>query len=87
VTSVTQTFLLAASGTLRCGALEKNFTSSSFPFATPGLRRCEGQLTKGPTEKSRNKEPDYDALLHRRKGSSGTEFAGVGLQFAINASL
>lgn len=25
---------------------------------------------------------DYDRLLHRRKGVSGSEFAGIGIQFA-----
>lgn len=28
------------------------------------------------------KEAEYDRLLHRRKGKSGSEFAGVGIQFA-----
>ena len=27
-------------------------------------------------------KPDIDRLLHRRKGMSGTEFAGAGVQFA-----
>ena len=47
----------------------------------------EGQLSNGQTEKSKNKEPDYDALLHRRKGVASSEFAGVGLQFAITIVL
>lgn len=29
------------------------------------------------------RKPDYDRLLHRRKGLSGSEFAGVGIQFAL----
>ena len=28
------------------------------------------------------KQAEYDRLLHRRKGMSGSEFAGVGLEFA-----
>jgi F0F1-type ATP synthase assembly protein I len=28
-------------------------------------------------------EAEYDRLMHRRKGISGSEFAGVGLQFAV----
>ena len=26
---------------------------------------------------------EYDRLLHRRKGMSGSEFAGIGVQFAV----
>ena len=29
----------------------------------------------------RDREAEYDRLLHRRKGLSGSEFAGVGIQF------
>ena len=36
-------------------------------------------MTKTPDHST----PDYDKLLHRRKGISGTEFAGVGMQFAL----
>jgi len=28
-------------------------------------------------------EAEYDRLMHRRKGMSGSEFAGVGLQFGV----
>ena len=56
--------------------LEKNFTSSSFQLD------AEAHLTHGPTDEQR-KQAEYDRLLHRRKGISGSEFAGVGLQFAI----
>ena len=28
------------------------------------------------------KEAEYDRLLHKRKGMSGSEFAGIGVQFA-----
>jgi F0F1-type ATP synthase assembly protein I len=35
----------------------------------------------------KRREPDYDALLHRRKGMSGSEFAGVGLQFGLTIVL
>ena len=38
--------------------------------------------TDGPKE-----TPDYDKLLHRRKGMGGSEFAGVGLQFAVTIVL
>lgn len=31
----------------------------------------------------RPSEAELDRLLHRRKGLSGTEFAGVGLQFSM----
>ena len=29
------------------------------------------------------KKAEYDRLLHRRKGMSGSEFAGIGIQFAV----
>lgn len=32
-------------------------------------------------------QPDYDRLLHRRKGLSGSEFAGIGVQFAASIVL
>ena len=37
---------------------------------------------KGPEPGSRNAE--YDRLLHRRKGISGGQFAGIGIQFAVS---
>mgnify|MGYP003577365222 CR=1 FL=1 len=27
---------------------------------------------------------EYDRLLHRRKGVSGSQFAGIGIQFAVS---
>ena len=33
------------------------------------------------------KRAEYDRLLHKRKGVSGSEFAGVGMQFAITIVL
>lgn len=39
----------------------------------------EGRNDDG--DKARNAE--YDRLLHRRKGMSGSEFAGIGVQFAV----
>ena len=35
----------------------------------------------------RNRQPDYDRLLHRHKGISGSEFAGIGLQFGLTIVL
>lgn len=32
-------------------------------------------------------EDEYDRLLHRRKGMSGSEFAGIGVQFAVTIVL
>lgn len=34
------------------------------------------------TDRPSDRETEYDRLLHRRKGMSGTEFAGVGMQFS-----
>jgi F0F1-type ATP synthase assembly protein I len=47
--------------------------------------------TGGALTSSSNPEPDkpidpqaeYDRLMHARKGISGSEFAGLGIQFAI----
>lgn len=32
---------------------------------------------------SEARKAEYDRLLHRRKGMSGSEFAGIGVQFAV----
>lgn len=29
-------------------------------------------------------DAEYDRLLHRRKGMSGSQFAGIGIQFALS---
>ena len=36
----------------------------------------------GGTRQQKDRDAEVDRLLHRRKGVSGTEFAGVGVQFA-----
>jgi F0F1-type ATP synthase assembly protein I len=36
---------------------------------------------KNPDSGAANAE--YDRLLHRRKGISGSQFAGIGIQFAV----
>ena len=38
-----------------------------------------------PEPESGNAE--YDRLLHRRKGISGSQFAGIGIQFAVSIVL
>ena len=45
--------------------------------------RRGGRLSDDRTKDPANKTPDYDTLLHRRKGLSGSEFAGIGIQFAV----
>jgi F0F1-type ATP synthase assembly protein I len=40
-------------------------------------------LTNEPSDAEKKQQAEYDRLLHRRKGISGSEFAGVGLQFAV----
>jgi F0F1-type ATP synthase assembly protein I len=40
-------------------------------------------LTNEPSDAEKQQQAEYDRLLHRRKGISGSEFAGVGLQFAV----
>jgi F0F1-type ATP synthase assembly protein I len=44
---------------------------------------------KGPGDRrlSRAAQAEYDRVAHRRKGVSGSEFAGVGLQFALTIVL
>lgn len=44
-------------------------------------------MSNTPSDGPAKKQPDYDALLHRRKGISGSEFAGIGLQFAVTLVL
>ena len=39
-------------------------------------------MTDHHADPSSSGKPDIDRLLHRRKGMSGTEFAGAGVQFA-----
>ncbi|MGH7638809.1 MAG: AtpZ/AtpI family protein [Gemmatimonadaceae bacterium] len=39
------------------------------------------------SERRANQEPanaEYDRLLHKRKGISGSQFAGIGVQFALS---
>ena len=45
----------------------------------------EERNDRGPGSGSDN--ADYDRLLHRRKGISGSQFAGVGIQFAVSIVL
>ena len=37
----------------------------------------------GETKDSAAPGAEYDRLLHRRKGISGSQFAGIGIQFAL----
>jgi F0F1-type ATP synthase assembly protein I len=40
-----------------------------------------------PPERRNDPEAEYNRLMHTRKGMSGSEFAGVGMQFAITLVL
>jgi hypothetical protein len=53
------------------------------PKQSATFRTEEARLSDAPKPQPSDRTPDYDALLYRRKGMSGSEFAGVGLQFAI----
>lgn len=44
-------------------------------------------LTNQPTDAQKKQQAEYDRLLHKRKGISGSEFAGAGLQFAVTLVL
>jgi F0F1-type ATP synthase assembly protein I len=51
----------------------------------PTVERVADQEQKGRGPDSGN--ADYDRLLHRRKGVSGSQFAGIGIQFAVSIVL
>jgi F0F1-type ATP synthase assembly protein I len=40
-------------------------------------------LTEPTPERRNDPEAEYNRLMHNRKGLSGSEFAGVGIQFAV----
>ena len=77
VTSVTPSHRSAVSALSAKQSLEKNFTSPSF---LPG---CEVHLTTPSPDNRKDPQAEYDRLMHNRKGLSGSEFAGIGLQFAV----
>jgi F0F1-type ATP synthase assembly protein I len=61
--------------------LEKNFTSSNFEVDASAL------VTTPPTGDRKDPQAEYDRLMHNRKGKSGSEFAGIGMQFAVTLVL
>jgi F0F1-type ATP synthase assembly protein I len=77
MTSVTQTFGPYITTALAWTALEKNFTSPSFRSVPGGFLNNQG------ADESKRRQSEQERLLHRRKGLSGTEFAGIGIQFAL----
>lgn len=81
MTSVTQTFGPRVTRSLIRAALEKNFTSSNFVPVRGGT------LSAAHADKSSKDREIQDRLLHRRKGLSGSEFAGIGIQFAFTLVL
>lgn len=40
-------------------------------------------LTLPTPDPRKDPKAEYDRLMHNRKGMSGSEFAGIGLQFAV----
>jgi F0F1-type ATP synthase assembly protein I len=48
-------------------------------------------LTDSPDNEKRDntdaRSAEYDRLLHKRKGLSGSQFAGIGIQFALSVVL
>ena len=48
-------------------------------------------MTEFPDSEQRDKREargaEYDRLLHKRKGLSGSQFAGIGIQFALSVVL
>lgn len=47
------------------------------------MERVADQERNDPTPESSG-NAEYDRLLHRRKGISGSQFAGIGIQFALS---
>ncbi len=43
----------------------------------------DNERRDGPDARS----AEYDRLLHKRKGMSGSQFAGIGIQFALSVVL
>lgn len=39
---------------------------------------------KEPGDRAEARSAEYDRLLHKRKGLSGSQFAGIGVQFALS---
>ena len=53
-----------------------------------GAVRCGIVEDEAPlSDREKDQQAEYDRLLHRRKGISGSEFAGIGLQFAVTIVL
>ena len=67
-----------------CPELEKKFTSSSFGGGNTGIGCVASKQEPRKDDDSRARNDEYDRLLHRRKGMSGSEFAGIGVQFAVS---
>jgi len=44
-------------------------------------------LTTPSPDNRKDPQAEYDRLMHNRKGMSGSEFAGLGLQFAVTLVL
>jgi hypothetical protein len=79
LTSPSKCFLHGSVCTLR-RELEKNFTSSNF---VPGQEALLTNPSTPEPDKPLDPQAEYDRLMHARKGISGTEFAGLGIQFAV----
>jgi F0F1-type ATP synthase assembly protein I len=84
VTSVTWAVPRHSSFPAALSELEKNFTSSKFD------PRREGPLTTPGSERPKDPQAEFDRLMHNkpkgpdgRKAISGSEFAGIGIQFAV----
>ena len=48
------------------------------------MERVADQERDEPGKGSGSGNAEYDRLLHRRKGISGSQFAGIGIQFAVS---
>ena len=51
------------------------------------VERVADQERKDRGAESGPENAEYDRLLHRRKGISGSQFAGIGIQFAASIVL
>jgi F0F1-type ATP synthase assembly protein I len=80
MTSVTQTFGLQITILRPERCLRK--ISQALAFHWSG-----GCLSDPVAEKAKQRQAEHDRLLHRQKGLSGTQFAGIGIQFALTIIL
>jgi len=64
--------------------LEKNFTRPNFDL---GRKAHVTEPSTPKPDRTIDAQAEYDRLMHARKGISGSEFAGLGVQFGVTIVL